>query len=335
VGQGDAILLEGDHGARILVDGGPDPSVLLARLDGYVPSWDRRLDAVVLTHPHEDHVAGLAAVVRRYRVARAFESGRAGDNPGYVAWKSALAAGGVPVERLNSGQRLSLDHATLEVRWPDDGTARGVGLDPGAAQNRVVNDSSIVLLGEYEGRRFLLTGDAEEDVDPVLLARRLPRVDMLKVAHHGSATATSAALLDALHPAVAVVSVGAENTYGHPNDGTLTRLRTRSRAVDRTDRDGTIEVTLDRTGVTVTTARAGLTASARPPLRAARLLYDSADVSSQPSRQRRAAALARPAGVASPPLPRRGRGRVMARAARVGRRRPARSPPRRICRPPA
>ena len=86
-----------------------------------------------------------------------------------------------------------------------------------------------MLLGEYEGRRFLLTGDAEDDVDPVLLGRGLPTVDMLKVAHHGSATASSDDLLAALDPAVAVVSVGASNTYGHPNAGTMARLRAHAR----------------------------------------------------------------------------------------------------------
>jgi competence protein ComEC len=390
VGQGDAILLEGDRGSRILVDGGPDPTALLAELDRYVAAWDRRLDAIVLTHPHEDHVAGLVAVVQRYRVGRAFESGRTATTPGYMAWKSALAAGHVPLERLATGERLALDDATLNVLWPDDGRARPAGLDPGATDNRVTNDSSIVLLGEYQGRRFLLTGDAEEDVDPVLLSRGLPRVDMLKVAHHGSATATSGALLDAIEPAVTAVSVGADNTFGHPNAGTMTRLRTHSRAVDRTDQQGTIEVTLDRAGVNATTRRpsgvaavtrdglaaALATVGLRPPggtrapampgraseartmagsglatlapapgpsrrsaaaaattLRrpgAASLLYDSIDVRSQPSRQRRSPALARPAGVASSPLSRRGRCRGMAGTAGFGGRGAPRSPPRRI-----
>ena len=82
---------------------------------------------------------------------------------------------------------------------------------PNATDNRKTNDASIVLLGEYEGRRFLLTGDAEDDVDPVLLSRGLPAVDMLKVAHHGSATASSDVLLATLQPGVAAVSVGAKD----------------------------------------------------------------------------------------------------------------------------
>jgi competence protein ComEC len=291
VGQGDSILLEGDRGSRILVDGGPDANVLMTALDRYVPSWDRHLDAIVLTHPHDDHAAGLVAVVERYRVGRAFESGWPATTPVYEAWKAALSSTGLRAERLSAGQTLRLDDATLEVLWPDDGTARPGGLDAGAADNRKANDASIVLLGDYEGRRFLLTGDIEDDVDPILLARGLPGVDMLKVAHHGSATASSDDLLAAVHPSVAVVSVGANNRYGHPNAGTMARIRAHSQSALRTDQAGTVETTLDRAAVTVTSTRdAGNGASgastshvaaAGPPW----LLYDQLDVRAQPPRQ--------------------------------------------------
>jgi competence protein ComEC len=283
VGQGDSILLEGDRGSRVLVDGGPDANVLMTALDRYVPSWDRRLDAIVLTHPHDDHVAGLVAVVERYRVGRAFESGWPATTPTYEAWKAALSSNGLRAERLSVGQTLRLDDATLDVLWPDDGTTRPSGLDPNASDNRKANDASIVLLGDYEGRRFLLTGDIEDDVDPVLLGRGLPAVDMLKVAHHGSATASSDDLLAAIHASVAVVSVGANNRYGHPNAGTMARIRAHSQTALRTDQAGTVETTLDRTAVTVT---AGNGASQVAAVRPSGLLYDSSDVRSQPSRQR-------------------------------------------------
>ena len=111
-----------------------------------------------------------------------------------------------------------------------------------ASTGRGINDTSIVLLGEANGRRFLLTGDAEDDVDPRLVARGLPRIDVLKVAHHGSATATSAALLDATRPGIALVSVGAGNDYGHPAPSTLARLRDVGARVYRTDLHGTVVV---------------------------------------------------------------------------------------------
>ena len=307
VGQGDSILLEGDRGGRILIDGGPDPNVLVADLDRYIPTWDRRLDAVILTHPHDDHVAGLVAVVERYQVGRAFESGWPADTAAYRAWGRALEAKSLPAERLATGQVLRLDDANLQVLWPDDGATRPAGLDPAATDNRKTNDASIILLGDYEGRRFLLTGDAEEDVDPILLRRGLPSVDMLKVAHHGSGTASSDALLAAIQPGVAVISVGADNRYGHPAAATVARLRAHSVRVDRTDQEGTVETTLDRTAVTVTTSRGPGNAavpSLSPPTaaRPTRPVYDSLDVYPEPPRERGTSTVARSPEVAPAPF---------------------------------
>ena len=332
VGQGDAILIEGDRGGRILVDGGPDPNLLVSRLDGFIPAWDRRLDAIVLTHPHDDHVAGLVAVVERYHVGRAFESGWTVDTPAYRAWEATLTAHSLEPELLRTGETLRLDEATLHVLWPDDGTTRSAALDPTATTNRQTNDASIVLLGEFEERRFLLTGDAEEDVDPILLSRGLPTVDMLKVAHHGSATASSDALLAAVRPAVAVISVGANNTYGHPNGATVARLRAHSSRVARTDLDGTVEVTLDRSAVTVSRMRGDAPEAGAPAATtvAFGLLYDSIDVRTEPSRERGLAPIAGTTGLAPPPRAGGRRDcRLAGMACGVGRS-VARSPPGRV-----
>ena len=337
VGQGDAILLEGDRGGRILVDGGPDPNVLMSDLDRYIPTWDRRLDAIVLTHPHDDHVAGLVAVVERYQVGQAFESGWPATTPAYRAWKSALAVRGLQAQRLATGEVLRLDDATLSVLWPDDGPTRPGYLDTNATDNRKTNDASIVLLGEYEGRRFLLTGDAEEDVDPILVSRGLPAVDMLKVAHHGSATASSDVLLATLRPGVAVVSVGANNPYGHPNAATIARLRAHSSRVLRTDQDGTVETTIDRAAVTVASSAAARGAGAASIAsaaadRAVGVLYDSIDVRPEPSRQRGTTSFTRSADLAPPPFAsRRGDGGLAGVASIFGGS-VARPPPRRGCR---
>ena len=241
VGQGDAILIEGDRGGRMLVDGGPDPDRLLIELDRRLPPWDRRIDVLVLTHPHEDHVAGLALLLERYRVGRVFEPGMRGPGPGYDAWTAALDL--APARRLAAssspaiGLRSTTSGSTCSGRIPD-----ACPREP-PDSGRGINDVSIVLLGEVDGRRILLTGDVEDDVDPLLAARGLPPIDFLKVAHHGSGTASTAAFLGVVRPQVAVVSAGADNPYGHPARSTLDHLAgERVRRVFRTDTDGSVEV---------------------------------------------------------------------------------------------
>ena len=252
VGQGDGILVEGGRGGRLLIDGGPDPDRLLVALDERLPPWDRSLDAVVLTHPHEDHVAGLALLLSRYRVGRVFEPGMRGPGPGYAAWAKWLGANGPPSATLATGDRFALDDIGFQVLWPDPGTVPLTPPDTGTA----INNVSIVLLGEVEGRRFLLAGDIEEGIDPILLQRGLPTVDVLKVAHHGSRTSSTGAFLDAVQPAVAVVSVGAKNTYGHPAPATIDRLAAHGARVLRTDTDGTVAILIRADGVTVRTTGA-------------------------------------------------------------------------------
>jgi competence protein ComEC len=294
VGQGDAILVESRGGARMLVDGGPDPDRLLVALDEQVPPWDRRIDILVLSHPHEDHVAGLVRALERYRVGRVFEPGMHGPGPGWAAWDAALQRG-PPRATLSTGARLRLDEISLAVLWPDP----GVPAEP-ASTGRGINDTSIILLGEANARRFLLTGDAEDDVDPSLLARNLPTIDVLKVAHHGSATATSAPLLAALQPALALVSVGADNDYGHPAPSTLGRLRDVGARILRTDLDGTVEVDLRADGLRVRTAGRRRTSGVTTPELAARPAitgYDSGHDDPDPARGRPPAAVPGPARV--------------------------------------
>lgn len=246
VGQGDAILIEGPTGGRILIDGGPDPDRLLAVLDGLLPAWDRRIDLVVLSHPHEDHVAGLAVLLHRYRVARISDNGMLGAGPGDGAFRQTLRDTGTRPILLAAGDRLALDGARLGVLWPLRGSVPERSPDSG----KLINDTSIVFDLRYGERRMLLMGDVEEEIDPQLLAAGIaqpgdPPLDVLKVAHHGSGTATSKPYLEALHPRVALVSAGLGNPYGHPAPRTIQRLEQIGAHVLRTDLDGTLQVSTD------------------------------------------------------------------------------------------
>ncbi len=246
VGQGDAILVEGPRGGRILLDSGPDPDRLLLVLDRHVPAWDRRLDLVVVTHPHEDHVAGLAMLLARYRVAAIAENGMQGAGPGDAAFRDWLALNHVTTRRFAAGDRLALDGIGIDILWPNAGEVPARAPSAG----RAVNDSSVVLDIRYGDRRMLLTGDIEDDVDPRLLQTGIAgdgahRLDVLKVAHHGSRTATSDPWLDALRPRVALISAGTGNPYGHPAPETVARLQARDARVLRTDLDGDLQVSSD------------------------------------------------------------------------------------------
>jgi competence protein ComEC len=300
IGQGDAILVEGGDGSRMLVDGGPDPERLLLQLDARIPPWDRRIDVIVLTHPHEDHVAGLVRVLERYTVGRVFEPGMHGPGPGWQA--CAALRRGPPRSTLAAGARLRIGLARFTVLWPDPGVP-----SPPGSTGRAINDVSIVMLGEANGRRFLLTGDAEDDVDPGLVARGLPHLDVLKVAHHGSSTATSAAFLAATRPTVALISVGADNDYGHPAPSTLGRLRDVGARMYRTDLDGTIEVDLRTDGLAVR-AWGSVNKAAQVPAR-----YDAAHARPDPSRGGPYLPVARTSRVVDAPRMRGRRRRQLAR----------------------
>src|SRR4029079_15023395 len=250
VGQGDAILVEGSRGGRLLIDGGPDPNRLLVRLDARLPAWDRRIDAVILSHPHEDHVAGLALLLERYHVTRVFEPGMRGPGPGYAAWLRDLGRPGAPVRLgLAAGDRLAVDEIDFQVLWPIRGK---VPVDPPDGGTGI-NNVSVVPGARIGARRACLMGDVEEDIDPSLLADGLPHVDLLKVAHHGSRTATTQAFVDAVRPTVAVASAGAGNPYGHPAKSTLDRLAASGARVLRTDRDGSVVVGFEAAEMTVRT----------------------------------------------------------------------------------
>jgi len=231
VGQGDAILLRWNRRA-ILVDGG-GPFDLMAADFGrtrLVPKLlDRgvtRLDAVLLTHPHPDHALGLFAVVEELPVGELWRS--AGEDEGELDARLATAAEarGVPVRVLAAGDVWEREGARLDV-LRSGGPAR---------KTDAVNNQSVVALFARDGRRALLTGDAGAPAEAELLAAgALPRVDVLKVGHHGSRTSTTAPFVSATRPRVALLSCGRRNRFGHPAPETLATLSRFCVPVVRTD----------------------------------------------------------------------------------------------------
>lgn len=244
VGQGDALLVEapgGRRGARMLVDGGPEPKAIDTMLRS---RRIRSLDAVVLTHGDDDHAAGLPRVLRRMRVGTlVVPAGDPGMRDAAASAREALAvarASGVPIVVAHAGQRFAVGSARVEVLAP----VRDAAPDTGR------NSRSIVLRVVGTHGSMLLTGDVDAISQLRLLARpdRL-RATVLKVPHHGGDT-NAAGFLDAADAVVAVASVGAANRYGHPHPDTLADLA--PVPLWRTDRDGTVTVELTRNGPVVT-----------------------------------------------------------------------------------
>jgi competence protein ComEC len=251
IGQGDAIIVETPDGATMLVDGGPDPELTLRRLGANLPFHARRIDVLLLSHPHQDHVAGLVDVLDRFRVGVLVHAAIPFENAAYDRLLADAAAAGIPVSVARAGQRLALGRlVTLDVLSPTEADALGPLPDGD------INNGSVVAVLRHGGFSALLTGDAEQPIEAALLTRGvLGPIDVLKVGHHGSHSSTTPPLLDATRPSAAVISAGAGNTYGHPAAATLGHLAARpGLAVLRTDRHGDIEIISDGTRYDIRTA---------------------------------------------------------------------------------
>ena len=238
VGQGDAILITTPRGGRILVDGGPAPSAVLTALGRHMPFWERTLDWVVNTHPESDHLAGLIAVMERYRVKQVLLSPVEARSALYTAWETLLRRSGIRPITGQSGMRIATsDGVSIEVLHPSSSFHNA---------NARVNDHSLVLRVALGNVRFLLTGDITAEVEYTLLDRHVDlRAAVLKVPHHGSATSSSPAFLQAVQPRVAVLSVAADNALNLPAEEVLQRYRAVGIPVMRTDQNGTIEFITD------------------------------------------------------------------------------------------
>ncbi len=235
VGQGDAILLQVPEGA-VLVDQGPPEADVAGQLEDL---GVERLVALVLTHPQRDHIGGAADVLDAIEVGSVLDPRIPAESEDHDAAVEAARAHDVPVIALHAGQRLRVGALRLEVLWPD--RPGPPGDDP--------NNHAVVLLATYGRIDALLTADAEGNVTVPI---RPPPVEILKVAHHGSADTALPALLDLVDPQVAVVSVGANNDYGHPTPSTMAALSGLSGLdVYRTDLHGRVTIETDGSRVSV------------------------------------------------------------------------------------
>ena len=241
VGQGDSELIQCD-GHYMLIDGGT--SKYSDKIYATLKAQDiTALDYIVNTHPHEDHVGGLSGALQFATVKTALSPVKSYDGEGFKDFKKYLKKQGVSITVPSPGDTFTLGSASVTVLGPIEDSD-----DP--------NDLSIVLRVVYGDTSFLFVGDAQtSEENDILASGRTVKSDVLKVGHHGSETSTGADFLAAVAPKYAVIEVGDSNSYNHPNQGTLDRLKAAGVTLFRTDLQGTITCTSDGKALTFQTGK--------------------------------------------------------------------------------
>lgn len=236
VGQGDAIALRSPRGRWVIIDAGRAWGSGDAGRATVIPHLRRRggeVALLVLTHPHADHIGGAASVVRALRPREVRDAAFVERSPVYRELLDVIGNVGGRWQRARPGERIDIDGLLLDFLAPDSAWTAEL-TDP--------NEASTVVRASFGNVRFLFTGDAERREEEWLLGRDpgALRAEVLKVGHHGSATSTTAAFLEAVAPRLALVSVGAGNFYGHPGPEVMRRLAAQGATVLRTDQLGTV-----------------------------------------------------------------------------------------------
>lgn len=238
VGQGDSILINTPEKKNILIDGGPDNTVV-QKLGKHLPFYDREIDIMILTHPHDDHVFGLIEVLRRYEVKEIYYTGAVHTSPGYIVWLEEIKKEGAGLKIVEEPFDLTLgENLNFQFLFPLESFLNV------RADN--LNNTSIAGKLIYGGSAFLFVGDAEfEEEEELLAAGRDLKAQLLKVGHHGSKTSSSQRFLEAVRPEIAVISAGRQNEFGHPSYRAIRNLQKAGAEIYRTDEMGDIVIKSD------------------------------------------------------------------------------------------
>jgi len=216
IGQGDSIFIETSQGHQILIDGGPD-NTLTEKLEERMPFWDRTIDLVILTHSDKDHVFGFLEVLKNYEIENILWTGALGKSLLFEEWQEAVENERAKVWIAEKGLVIFLPgERDFEILYPFE------SLD--GREVTAMNDTSIVMMLNTDKEKILFIGDISKKIEHLLVEEGiLLKADILKVPHHGSKTSSSEEFLEAVEPDLAIISVGRDNSYGHPSPIVLAR----------------------------------------------------------------------------------------------------------------
>jgi competence protein ComEC len=250
VGQGDAILLQTPNGQTMLIDGGDTNTGIVQYLQSV---GIQRIDLMIATHPHADHIGGLVQVLQAFPVAKVLTNGQLTTTTVYEHFLDAIASSKAEYAELKRDDLISLDGIDFRA------------LNPANLTNPDLNENSIVLLFTYGKTTFLMMGDSGANTEADLLAANLlSKVNILKVGHHGSSSGSTPAFLAVIKPDVAVYSAGINNSYGRPAPQTIAALKAAGATVYGTNKNGTIIVTANLNGYTISLAKGSATSASTP-----------------------------------------------------------------------
>lgn len=237
VGQGDSILIR-EEDESILIDGGKRSDA--TTVVDYLKNQDiEEIKYLIGTHPHEDHIGGLRKVVDNFQVKNIIMPDISHNTKTFEDLLDSIMNKGLSITIGKSGDIYNLKEAEL------------LFLAPNSKEYSNVNDYSIVSKLEYGNTSFLLTGDAEKESEKEMVENHLDKLrsDVLKLGHHGSNTSTTEEFLDAVNPSIGIITVGKDNTYGHPSEEVINRLEDMNVQIMRTDLDGNIIIKSDKLNI--------------------------------------------------------------------------------------
>jgi competence protein ComEC len=246
VGQGDATLIQTPDGKTVLIDGGESNTGIVTQLQSI---GIQRIDLMIATHPHSDHIGGLVQVLQSYPVAKVVTGGQPHTTSVYEHFLDGIAAAHAEYVEVKRGDVISLGGIDFLI------------LNPINNNNPDLNENSVVVQFRYGQTTFLMMGDSGADTEASLLSAGLPlKADILKVGHHASTSGSTMAFLNAVQPKIALYSAGIDNSYGHPAPKTIASLTKVGATIFGTDKNGTTSIKVDLNGYTINTVQGAVSA---------------------------------------------------------------------------